>query len=641
MEDCDEVLSSKTARLNLVDLAGSERVSKTQATGTRLQEGSNINKSLTTLGQVISALADDASRKKHIPYRDSVLTYILKDNLGGNSKTMMIATVSPSSDNYEETMSTLRYAERAKKIVNKAIVNEDQNNALVANLRDEIQKLQEKLASQGVSKDNEEELRANHALMQQLKMSWEEKLLHAQKMAALRGEEIDTVIQKKEELEAEVEGLMLEQSKQREELTTLQKQLEEKDNQVESVLRMMKVKEREFEERISKETNSDEKAEIHLLRQQMAVMASQMEQQKRVDERKTQLRVGLDHKVQALLHTLNITTITDEERILVQNLHVRDMAMVYDQLAEGSEPSDVWANLMLRLEGKDSGFHRVTMEDTPPPLYNVNDDDDDDEEMQVHSPKKGAGGAAQVSAFETNTTDIASPHHEMHKAADTKAEETLAPTAYAEEDDVLDELLGSDDEAGPTPLGADKPSTDNKKAHALLDEILGDGEEGGEEDLLDDLLDSSGSGSSGYESSSEESKDALDDLLASSEDETEKDLLDDLLDDDDDKKPKKKKKKKSKAVQEGLNMDGEDAAGDDVGGEEAALLDELLGDNLEDVKVSDEAKKALTEDTPASATCKIGKQGDSFDATRLVLWNTILFNCSEDVCNILQYKIPF
>ncbi|VDO95932.1 unnamed protein product [Heligmosomoides polygyrus] len=116
----------KVAKISLVDLAGSERAGKTGAMGKRLEEGGNINKSLTTLGMVISALAERSNGKKEkfIPYRDSVLTWLLKDNLGGNSRTVMIATISPAADNYEETLSTLRYADRAKRIVNHAVVNE-------------------------------------------------------------------------------------------------------------------------------------------------------------------------------------------------------------------------------------------------------------------------------------------------------------------------------------------------------------------------------------------------------------------------------------------------------------------------------------------------------------------------------------
>ena len=139
----------KVSRLSLVDLAGSERASKTGAAGSRLKEGSKINKSLTTLGLVISALA--SGKSKFVPYRDSVLTWLLKDSLGGNSKTAMIATISPAADNYEETLSTLRYADRAKKIVNKAVVNEDPNTKLINELKKQVEQLKLQLQAAGVS----------------------------------------------------------------------------------------------------------------------------------------------------------------------------------------------------------------------------------------------------------------------------------------------------------------------------------------------------------------------------------------------------------------------------------------------------------------------------------------------------------
>lgn len=147
----------KTSKINLVDLAGSERTSSTGATGLRLKEGGNINKSLTTLGLVISALAersksdgtkksgDKKSKKFFVPYRDSVLTWLLKESLGGNSKTIMLAAISPADVNYGETLSTLHYANRAKNIVNKAIVNEDENVRVIKELREEILRLKDLL----------------------------------------------------------------------------------------------------------------------------------------------------------------------------------------------------------------------------------------------------------------------------------------------------------------------------------------------------------------------------------------------------------------------------------------------------------------------------------------------------------------
>ncbi|KAI8476435.1 MAG: kinesin-like protein FLA10 [Monoraphidium minutum] len=119
----------RVGKLNLVDLAGSERQSKTGATGDRLKEGIKINLSLTALGNVISALVDGKS--SHVPYRDSKLTRLLQDSLGGNTKTVMVANVGPADWNYDETLSTLRYANRAKNITNKPRINEDPKDAML------------------------------------------------------------------------------------------------------------------------------------------------------------------------------------------------------------------------------------------------------------------------------------------------------------------------------------------------------------------------------------------------------------------------------------------------------------------------------------------------------------------------------
>lgn len=144
--DTDET-TERMARIRLVDLAGSERAKATEATGARLREGSNINKSLTTLGRVIAALADPKQQrpgkrnKDVVPYLDSILTWLLKDSLGGNSKTAMIACIAPSD--YDETLSTLRYADQAKRIRTRAVVNQDhvsaaERDAQLAAMQEEI-----------------------------------------------------------------------------------------------------------------------------------------------------------------------------------------------------------------------------------------------------------------------------------------------------------------------------------------------------------------------------------------------------------------------------------------------------------------------------------------------------------------------
>eukprot|EP00049_Salpingoeca_infusionum_P002774 m.59749 g.59749 ORF g.59749 m.59749 type:complete len:1161 (+) comp11781_c0_seq1:362-3844(+) len=199
------VKTERVSKISLVDLAGSEKTGKINAgSADRLKEGALINLSLTTLGQVISALAETSAHKKskkamHIPYRDSILTWLLKESLGGNSKTIMVAALSPASANYEETLSTLRYANQAKKIVNKAVVNEDATATLVRKLNEEITLLRSQLAeashapapvgaaaptAQTVCVGDEElslsevatRLQESEGIMQQLTTSWEEKL---------------------------------------------------------------------------------------------------------------------------------------------------------------------------------------------------------------------------------------------------------------------------------------------------------------------------------------------------------------------------------------------------------------------------------------------------------------------------------
>ena len=136
----------KSGKLNLVDLAGSERVGKTNATGQTFDEGKKINLSLTALGSVIDALSQN---RKYVPYKDSKLTRLLADSLGGNTKTVMFANISPASYNYDETLGTLRYASRAKLIKNAPVVNEDPKDALLRKYEEEIKALKEKLANGG------------------------------------------------------------------------------------------------------------------------------------------------------------------------------------------------------------------------------------------------------------------------------------------------------------------------------------------------------------------------------------------------------------------------------------------------------------------------------------------------------------
>ncbi|XP_043063567.1 osmotic avoidance abnormal protein 3 [Drosophila ficusphila] len=139
----DNFVGIRRGKLSLVDLAGSERARKTGAQGDRLKEASKINLSLSALGNVISSLVE--GKAKHVPFRDSKLTRLLQDSLGGNTKTLMISCISPSEKNYDETISTLRYASRAKNISNKPKINEDPKDAKLREYQNEILHLKKML----------------------------------------------------------------------------------------------------------------------------------------------------------------------------------------------------------------------------------------------------------------------------------------------------------------------------------------------------------------------------------------------------------------------------------------------------------------------------------------------------------------
>ena len=143
-EEANGKVTTRVGKLNLVDLAGSERQSKTGVSGIEREQAININLSLTTLGLVIQNLV--SSKPTHIPYRDSQLTRLLQDSLGGNTKTVMIANVGPAGYNYDETLSTLKYANRAKNIKNEVKINEDPKDALLRQFQEEIKRLREQVA---------------------------------------------------------------------------------------------------------------------------------------------------------------------------------------------------------------------------------------------------------------------------------------------------------------------------------------------------------------------------------------------------------------------------------------------------------------------------------------------------------------
>lgn len=170
-EIIDGNTTERFSNINLVDLAGSERQKKTKATKERLKEGCMINLSLTVLGQVINVLAEKSTgRGKNavVPYRDSALTRILQDALGGNSKTIMVCAISPAEINYDESLNTLKYAERAKRVKNIAVVNESAQDKMIRELRNENDQLKQLLmmaAKGGVIDFNDPDLLAKFGEM--------------------------------------------------------------------------------------------------------------------------------------------------------------------------------------------------------------------------------------------------------------------------------------------------------------------------------------------------------------------------------------------------------------------------------------------------------------------------------------------
>eukprot|EP00050_Salpingoeca_kvevrii_P011322 m.14481 g.14481 ORF g.14481 m.14481 type:complete len:1097 (+) comp3373_c0_seq1:389-3679(+) len=205
----ETVKLERVSKISLVDLAGSERSGQINAgKSDRMKEGNVINKSLSTLGKVISTLAERSNKsgRHHIPYRESVLTWLLKESLGGNSKTIMMATVSPAGANAEESLSTLRYASQAKNIVNKAVVNEDHTATMLRQLNEEIESLRAQLASTRRGSNTSDtsdasdrsqrdaeweasiklQLAESEKLMTELTRTWEDKLERTLEMQATR-----------------------------------------------------------------------------------------------------------------------------------------------------------------------------------------------------------------------------------------------------------------------------------------------------------------------------------------------------------------------------------------------------------------------------------------------------------------------
>ncbi|CAD6198252.1 unnamed protein product [Caenorhabditis auriculariae] len=221
IESCKNELVTQ-GKLQLVDLAGSERQSKTGAQGERLKEAAKINLSLSTLGNVISSLVDGKST--HIPYRNSKLTRLLQDSLGGNSKTVMIANIGPASYNYDETLSTLRYANRAKNIQNVARINEDPKDAMLRKFQQEIEMLRKQLEEEDRDDDENNE-EAFQQKMRDMEAEVEKKRILLAGRDAEEDEETRKLAREMQESEAELLRTRTEHEKLRAKLSQIESKL--------------------------------------------------------------------------------------------------------------------------------------------------------------------------------------------------------------------------------------------------------------------------------------------------------------------------------------------------------------------------------------------------------------------------------
>ncbi|XP_076257161.1 kinesin family member 3C isoform X1 [Rhynchophorus ferrugineus] len=311
--------SIRKGKLNLVDLAGSERQTKTGATGDRLKEATKINLSLSALGNVISALVD--GKAKHIPYRDSKLTRLLQDSLGGSTRTLMIACVSPADKDYMETLSTLRYANRAKNISNKPKVNEDPKDALVRQYQEEIEKLKSLLTSRP-------DLNAVHVI--DLTGSNE----HINKT------EINKNIQSKNsELDAKRDKLLQEYQNEMEKLRNLH---ENEKHEKEIVLKQIQTIKQEYEEnirRLNEEIKDNHKEvcpkeeilkRIEVLKK--SLIGGEKADDKELSERRLKKKIAAERRASVIAHLLAKIDM-NEDRELLQNQY-RDISHELDLKTE-------------------------------------------------------------------------------------------------------------------------------------------------------------------------------------------------------------------------------------------------------------------------------------------------------------------
>jgi kinesin family protein 3/17 len=298
----------RMGKLNLVDLAGSEKHSKTETTGKHLMEGIKINLSLTILGNVISKLV--TGKNQHIPYRESMLTKLLCDSLGGNTKTVMIANVGPADMNVEETINTLRYAETAKKIKNKPIINEDPKDAQLRKIQEEIEFLKKQLEG-GMGGDGKYKMQdgKNKEDDENNMKSMMEKIEREKEDYKMKQEsEIQKIRQQKDMAEEEKNKLILK----------INKEIEE-NKKLKDESKAMLLKYREKKKKVLKGNETEKKVkeqETEIIKNQEVLEVKKREEMRLQEELKEQSRRNMDLKKKYESYQANIDDLNEKINML-------------------------------------------------------------------------------------------------------------------------------------------------------------------------------------------------------------------------------------------------------------------------------------------------------------------------------------
>jgi kinesin family member 3B len=311
-------------KLCLVDLAGSERQTKTGASGTRLKEAAKINLSLSALGNCISALVDGKS--SHIPYRDSKLTKLLQDSLGGNAKTSMIATISPVVYNLEETLSTLRYANRAKNIKNKPKINQDPKDALLKDYQNEIERLKALLFQKraGTANKTKSGSPASNSAVLTKRVSASE--LEVQKKLA------ETVISEKDNISKELNSKQAELEKEKKSKEELVAKLAELESQLvggDDIVKHVDIKKAEVN--VQKAKLESQKQAAMALQQKVGANESVQSQ---LEEKYASLQEEVDIKTKKLKKLWAKLDDIKQEKVKIQDSFGRDRQELQDTIHE-------------------------------------------------------------------------------------------------------------------------------------------------------------------------------------------------------------------------------------------------------------------------------------------------------------------